>query len=296
MANQFPVIYIVIVLYKPTIDQIKNKLELGNSLNLLLIDNTDENTLKLKELLTSYHHIQYISLGRNTGIANAQNVGIKKALLQGASHIIFFDQDSVIDKDYPQRITEEFLRLQKEGINLGILGPQILRSNETEYKSLWHKESIPKNGFIVRDEIISSGSVVSKEFLSKVGGLDNSLFIDYVDFELCWRARASKFIIGQTFNVFITHKVGSKDFNFWKYQSIISAPFRYFYQGRNYIWLCKKSFTPINFKIKKLLHFSFQSLIYPFTQKNGILIIKNLWKGILFGIFNKHKEDIPKFI
>ena len=47
-----------------------------------------------------------ISLADNTGIAHAQNVGIRYALKAGADIIAFFDQDSVVETDFHRRLIE----------------------------------------------------------------------------------------------------------------------------------------------------------------------------------------------
>ena len=76
--------------------------------------------------------ISYIPLNQNYGIAYAQNVGIETAKELKCNYVIFFDQDSKIEKKYPLAILNEYIKLETKIDNFPILGPSII--NETPNK------------------------------------------------------------------------------------------------------------------------------------------------------------------
>lgn len=249
--------------------------------SVVLVDNTPG-----RNLLLSAENVHYIPLNENRGIAAAQNVGIRKAVELGCSHIVFFDQDSVIEPDYIRGIVAEYERIKTCIGNLFLLGPTVFngRTGE-EYKSVIHKDNVTSIGFIPRREIISSGSCVSVSQLQKVGGLRERLFIDYVDFEWCWRANRIGLVSGITPNVRLRHFVGQNEFRVLGQLVIISSPFRYFYQYRNYLWLLRKRYVPFQWKVNVGIKFILRIIYFPFCVKNWRQIERNMWKGIRHGLF-----------
>ena len=195
---------------------------------LILIDNTPERVLSI-----SGGNVYYIPLKRNRGIAAAQNIGIQKAIEKCCSHIVFFDQDSVIELNYISDIVAQYEHVEACIGNLFLLGPTVFNGRTgAEYKSVIHKDRVLFAEFIPRQVIISSGSCVSITKILNVGCLRERLFIDYVDFEWCWRANRMGLVSGITPSVKLRHFVGQKEFKIFGQLVIISSPFRYFYQFR----------------------------------------------------------------
>lgn len=280
---------IIIVLYNPNNSHIQSLEKLKDAQNQCLItvvDNTSKSNDRL-ELIKSDYFV-YTPLLRNTGIAYAQNVGINECINRKCSHIVFFDQDSIIPNNYLRNIVEEYDRIENQCPELFLLGPTAynLESKE-EYMSVIHKKNGYKGveDFYYQRDVISSGSCVRASKISDVGLMDDMLFIDAVDFEWCWRAQKKGFLTGITPNVTLDHKVGQKELRFpFGYKVIISAPIRYFYQYRNYIWLLKRSYVPDSWKVNTGIKLVARLFYFPFVVKNGLTIEKNMWKGILAGL------------
>jgi rhamnosyltransferase len=166
-----------------------------------------------------------------------------------------------------------------------MLGPSV-ENFETgeEYKSVIHKEQVTDIGFIPRREIISSGSCTTIECLKEVGLNDGRLFIDYVDFEWCWRANSKGYVCGITSNLSISHHVGQKTINLFGYLIIISAPGRYFYQFRNYLWLIRRNYVPLQWKIAMGIKSVARLIYFPLCIPSGVACWKNMLKGIRAGL------------
>ena len=277
---------VVIVVFHPNALELQNKLKhLGADVIIAVVDNTP-----VKEISIAQSNVTYIPLHENTGIANAQNQGIGSLMERGCSHIVFFDQDSDFTEDFVRSMVSEYIRISAIRPNLFLLGPRVLNKTSGEqYCSVVHTEAAADCGFVLKREIISSGSCVSVARLREVGMMDARLFIGDVDFEHCWRANDKGFVCGVTDNVVLPHKVGSRELRFPRgYRVIISAPFRYYYQYRNWLWLCRRSYVPRQWKLNTGVKFMARILYFPFAVKGWRVIEKNIFKGIYYGIFKRN--------
>ena len=274
---------VVIIVFHPNARLLESKLKkLGNDVAVVVVDNTPNETINIEQT-----NITYIPLRENTGIANAQNVGIGNILDRGCTHVVFFDQDSDFTEKYVRSIVDEYERISTVRKNLFLLGPTVInKTNGEEYRSVIHSDKKADQGFIEKREIISSGSCVSVDKLNQVGVMDARLFIDYVDFEHCWRANSKGYVCGITQNVTLPHKVGNNELHFpHGYRVIISAPFRYYYQYRNWLWLCRKGYVPRQWKINTCIKFMSRITYFPFVVNEWKAIEKNMFKGIHDGLF-----------
>ena len=274
---------VVIIVFHPNARLLESKLKkLGNDVAVVVVDNTPNETINIEQA-----NITYIPLYENTGIANAQNVGIGNLLERGCTHVVFFDQDSDFTERYVRCIVDEYERISTVRKNLFLLGPTVInKTNGEEYRSVIHSDKKADQGFVEKREIISSGSCVSVEKLNQVGVMDARLFIDYVDFEHCWRANSKGYVCGITRNVTLPHKVGNNELHFpHGYRVIISAPFRYYYQYRNWLWLCRKGYVPRQWKINTCIKFMSRIIYFPFVVNEWKSIEKNMFKGIHDGLF-----------
>ncbi|MDM8255601.1 glycosyltransferase [Phocaeicola barnesiae] len=227
----------------------------------------------------------FIHNGKNIGIAEAQNKGIEYAIEKGYDYVVFFDQDSIADYSYIENIVNEYNRIKYYIPNIGVLGPTIINvSTGIQYKSQKTKSHY---NYKIVNCLISSGSIIEINTLKIVGFMDKRLFIDYVDFEWCWRANSKGYISIITELISLNHKVGQEDKKFLSYPIIISSPFRYYFQYRNWLWLCKRSYVPQGYKFKSGIRKLVEFIVIPMLTNNGTLILKEMLRGIKDGIQKK---------
>lgn len=274
----------IIVFYNPTAKDIAYATALSRQWEGVIVDNSASPCLPTG----SIGKMAYICNGENLGIAEAQNIGIRHlSANSGLEYIVFFDQDSRIPMDYLEGMAEEFKTIKNHVGNLALLGPTVVRKDDgEEYKSAVHHYTTDNNGFSPRSHIISSGSCVSVEALRTVGLMDESLFIDYVDFEWCWRALSKGHAIGITSHMTLNHKVGQKELSLGKHKVIISSPTRYFYQYRNFLWLLRRGYVPLQWKLATGVKFSLRLLYLPLVLTNGSKYLQNMLKGVGQGLRN----------
>lgn len=256
-------IAIIIILFHPTEDDKRSAAHISKLYHTIIIDNTEN----------------------NKGIALAQNIGIKKLIEHPEiTYVVFLDQDSRLADDYPLAISREFEHIAQNK-QLAFLGPSVKNaSTGHEYKSIIHHSRMTSEGFIPRREVISSGGCTTIECLKTVGLNDNKLFIDYVDFEWCWRANSLGYTCGITSKLSISHKVGRRSVSLFGYLIILSSPYRYFYQFRNYLWLVRRNYVPLQWKFATGIKSIARLIYFPLFIKKGGLCWKYMVKGILAGL------------
>lgn len=272
---------VIIILYNPSEEDIGNAESVAKTYRGVIVDNSDLPFTKDSKI----GRMHYVCNKANKGIAEAQNIGMRIMLRECVSHLVFFDQDSRFGHDYPSLIANEFKSIKKDIPNLAMLGPTVKRKDSgEEYRSAIHKDRYASSDFILRRDVISSGSCISADAIRTVGMNDERLFIDYVDYDWCWRAASKGMVCGITPNVSIAHKVGQREIRIGRQVVIISKPFRYFYQYRNYLWLLRRKYVPLQWKIATGIKFSMRLIYFPLFVKGGCECWKNMVKGIIKGI------------
>lgn len=287
---------IIIVLYNPKDEDIENVIRIARNHQGVVVDNS----IACNFSSNYVGNMKYISLGKNMGIAYAQNIGIKEMKSFGSiKYLLFLDQDSRLSDNYPTAITEEFKKIKTHFKNLALLGPTVVEQETgEEYKSIIHKSLVDDNGFEIKREIISSGSVMEYSLLNEIGLLLETMFIDFVDFEWCWRAEYKGYICGITKNIRIKHKVGLSYLKIWKYKMQIWSPLRYFYQVRNHLLLCSLHYVPTQWKIATAVKNIFGLFVYPFAISNGTRCSKEMLRGLLSvkKEFNGFRREVDTFL
>lgn len=282
MSNAVHKVAIVVVLYNPSEDEKVNVLRLSETNFGVVVDNSPEPAF----IGSQIGKMHYVSLRENAGIAKAQNVGSRYILDNtDATHIVFLDQDSTVSDSYPQDITNAFEKIKAEFPFLAFLGPSTEnKATGKAYQSVIHKDHALSADFIPRRELISSGGCTTSEILKDVGLNEERLFIDYVDFEWCWRAGRKGYICGFTPNVSIRHMVGHQTIYICGYTINISAPFRYYYQFRNHLWLSRRGYVPLQWKINHAVKHLARLFYFPILIKTGGECWKNMVKGLVAGL------------
>lgn len=277
----------IVVFYYPSDSACKFYVNYSQKLNItpvIIVDNTpsDDINYSIPSKLT------YISLKENKGIAYAQNEGIRKAKELGFQNIVFFDQDSVWDENYLAQISCEFGDLQVFDPNAVILGPILIN----KLTNTLYKQELKSLRWNITSNLISSGSIVSISSFDEIGLMDKDLFIDYVDFEWCWRAKYRGYNIYKSGFIKLVHQVGNRSLNFVGFSFVESTPFRYYYSYKNYLTLLKRKYVPLKWKIKTGIKNLITLLLIPFLCKGKSLnTYKHIFNGIVDGIKSKNCNE-----
>ena len=294
----------VIVLYRIKPDDIKALVDkfIHQVDTLCLVDNTpfghDDNTNH--EVIVSnpeQARIKYIPIMENKGIAYAQNVGIRCLDSERCDFAIFSDQDSIPEKDTVNKLLAAYMKLEENNVSVGIVGT-------TPYNKI-SREPYPLKSKVINGDyevsniklietysVISSISMIRLKHFETVGGFDNSLFIDGVDHEWCWRAwHLQKLRSFMVKDAVIYHYFGEGDKSVGKKSISIASSFRLYYQYRNYLWLVRDGFTPKFWKKKNGIKYLIKFIYYPLFVPPRLSNLKNICRGVIDGITKKHNQE-----
>jgi rhamnosyltransferase len=222
--------------------------------HVILVDNTE-----LPYLLDQPRSsdCQLITLGRNTGIAHAQNVGVTSAIAAGAKVVVFFDQDSTITPGFLETLVSP-LSVGKPDIvsplyfddtsNSALPSTKVSRHGVTS--TVHHYDSLEP--YLV-DVVISSGTAASVEVFEVAGLFDEDFFIDFVDTEWCLRCRSKMIPIRVIPAAVMKNRIGSSSVRIGLTTVFVHSPVRCYYQIRNCLLLFRKRHIPVLFAIRELV-------------------------------------------
>lgn len=218
-----------IVTFNPDLDRLKENVSaiLPQVDKVVIFDNGSINQKSIE--LEYQNSAIIIKSERNVGIAAALNSLMKKSEELGATWMISLDQDSVCSQNFCEQMRTY---LYKED-NFGIVAPVIVDRNvgivghnpEKEYKTV--------------RTCITSGAFTKVKVWQEIGGYDESMFIDSVDFEFCYRVRKAGYQVIQVRDVQLLHELGSSEkrkFLFWELDITGHSAFRKYYIARNNVY------------------------------------------------------------
>lgn len=281
------IITAIIVAYNPDIEILENNVLslLSSELvkDIIIIDNSSISNI---EFLAKFNHVEVVFLGKNQGIAAAQNIGIKKAIKNDSKYVVLFDQDSTIATDLVSKLYNGLISCKCN--NLIAVGPRpydILESKKS--RPLVQKEDRISDNITICSQIIASGKLIDLSLINKVGLMESDLFIDGVDHEWCWRAKKNGYVVAIVENAIMPHTLGDARGRFLFFSYKIASPIRLYYQFRNIIILSKRKYVPRYWKFRNLLAIPVRLFIFSFLEDNRLLRFKYMAKGIYDGVINK---------
>lgn len=270
-----------IVLFNPDISRLKENINavISQCEHLYLVDNGSHNINEINILLTEYMQskISLICNSENKGIATALNQLVLSAQNEGFRWILTLDQDSIVPSDIIKNY-QDYLCLE----DVAILCPVICDRNKDGYIK-------PAKGYIEVDRCITSGSLLNIAAWQTVGGFDDCMFIDGVDFDLCYRLKMSGYKILRIQNVILLHELGHievRNFLIWKVIVKNHSSFRKYYIARNIIYIAKKR-NSIALKLKAILQELKLLIIVVLYEQDKKNKVNCIFKGIYDGIKGK---------
>lgn len=215
----------------------------------------------------------------------ALNRGIEYAQSNLYTHVWLFDQDSFLETSairlFLQKIREyEIQKFPNEKV--ASYGPNIFDTikNRNIYRILKDETGILNAKFL-----ITSGSFYSLEVLKEVGLMYQDFFIDYLDYEWCFRANDKGYVHKIISDVKMKHSIGSDSRSiFGIFKVAIHSPFRWYFLFRNGIYICKMPHIPFRFKLEVVLKTIFRFLILPIFSDSKYQTYLHILCGICDGI------------
>jgi rhamnosyltransferase len=236
----------------------------------------------------------------NDGIAAAQNRGITIALGTGATHILLCDQDSIPAPGMLTKLMEGLCHANKQfgAMPVAAISPATIDSRTKRVSTFI--PSAPRSGSTRQADgkvgilptmdagfLISSGMLIPVEVFKSVGGLRSDYFIDQVDTEWCFRARAEGYRLVGLELPLLRHSLGDEVQKVWLFRErhvSTHAPLRDYYMARNTLAMIKGGDLSVGW----CMHFLWRIVqffgFYVLLSNNKRQHLKMLLLGLAHGL------------
>lgn len=236
--------------------------------------------------------VEVIRRPTNDGLGRAYNQGARLAREAGFRFVLLMDQDSLVAPDLVERLVAAYLELQADA-RVGAVGAAFIDAHSGQPAPFVrigfpfnHRIPAPAHGCVECDFLISSGSLIALDVLDAVGDMDESLFIDNVDLEWSFRARAAGYRLFGVGAARMTHRIGEAvhALPLGLGRVVAHAPVRLYYMMRNRLVLYGRAQTPrvwiaqdLPRLVLKLLRLS---LFVPPRRRNLRAMLRGLADGV----------------
>jgi len=204
---------------------------------VFVVDNASkpESGVALAELCAELG-IVLIANKDNIGVAGAFNEAASMAISQGYEWMLLMDQDAVA----PVGLVQQLMRgVDRWG---GTRLPAVVCPISIESDPSGHQSVVPDADMAV-EFCMSAGSIVRLAAWKAVGGYDEDFFVDYVDFDFCFRCRQHGWEVVQVCATVMVHSSGSPTRHrfFWRRPATSNhSALRRYYISRNRILFYRK--------------------------------------------------------
>lgn len=223
----------VIVLYYPEIECLKKNIAavMPQVDYVILVNNSPE--ILVDNIMKEYNKDKYsiILNSKNLGIAKAINQGILLANKKGCKWLLTLDQDSICPSDLIS-VYKKYIEIEKVAIVCCAIN-----YNDLEI------ENADGVKFEYVKDCITSAALINVSISIALGGMDEKMFIDQVDFEFCYRIKQQGYKIVKTNEVILKHNLGN--LHLVRIGNIVihvgnHSSFRKYYMARNLIYMARK--------------------------------------------------------
>ena len=280
-------IYSIVVTYNPDVSELHKLIDLlqAQTARVVVCNNSDW-PLDLPDA-----SVKLFNFGENLGIAEAQSIGMKWCFENGADFVLQMDQDSVPTPTMVSELYKSHQALTGKGYRVGLIGVQdfdkeTLEENQARVRK---GRAVPGTNYEIVPEILSSGSLIPKAAYEAVGGMEDGLFLDCVDFEYCWRLRREGFMVFKNADARLGHRLGEGRTKILGFLAVgRPAPIRHYYAFRNGLFLLQRSYAPTYWKLSTIAKLAFKLVFYPIFLDRGSVRLKFMLRGLWAGMSGEY--------
>lgn len=261
-----------IVLYHPDIVRLQENMDAvcGQVDEVLLINNGSDDE-RMHAIIGEYGNATIIDNDDNLGIAAALGQIMRYAVDHQYNWVLTLDQDSICMPELVARYSQ-YVDLER----IGILTCNIVDRNFTEEKMRVEESCTDVS------KCITAGAFMCVAAYRQTDGYNDRLFIDAVDFDICYNMRQHGYRIVQIGYDGILHEVGhgrNVRILWRKFISYNHPPFRQYYRARNARYLVLK--YPCEYsRARAWCAEIVEELIILFYEDQKFEKIRNRWRGL----------------
>ncbi len=271
---------IVVVLYHPSEDDLVNLSRLADwDVHVVAVINAIGNT---GQALVPDAGVQVIDNPRNLGLARALNQGIGAAVGAGSRYVLLLDQDSRPTRGMFDALLAAAVRMEGEGRPLACVAP-LLRDRKATAGTGDHAGDA---------SFATSGTMLTRAGWESVGPMWEPLFIDGIDHEWCFRARARGRETVLVRDAVLEHDMGDKGINvLGRFRPIHRSPIRHYFIVRNTLWLARERHISARWRLGELVKLAYRVPSYILASSDRSRTIKNIVAAIADGVGRSNRRQ-----
>jgi rhamnosyltransferase len=208
--------------------------------------------------------------GQNKGLGHALNLGLEDARRAGVEAVVLFDQDSSPTETFLRdmlRMLEAARALRDDGpvcigprhVDDAFVGDiQTAAASSGALSRLLPVTCLATSGMLFRINAVGADERFTEDF-----------FLDFVDFEWCWRLRRRGWAFYRAVDVTMPHRLGLAQRRFLGLTYHVPAPYRHYFQFRDTLRLTARAHVPFYSKLRLAGILLPKALIYPFLLDRG---------------------------
>jgi rhamnosyltransferase len=302
-------VWAVVILYRPDREAVRQQHEALSPqvAGVVYTDNGGGRDVLARLDLVADRRVRCAGDGQNVGIAEGINRGVALAREAGAAFVLLLDQDSVPAPDMVARLATALGRALEGDASVGAVGPAIFDELHGKMEDFGHAVSRlqrrappapgPTDAPVELNYLITSGTLIPVGVLDEVGLMESDLFIDAVDFEWSFRARARGYRLYGTYDAHLHHKRGQGLHRIPILGATIRlhAPERHFYIFRNHLRLCFRPYMPVVWKLRGLWYLVVRTTLFGLFVSGRAAhlaaMARGTWQGLRQGWADARKTS-----
>lgn len=183
--------------------------------------------------------VEFIINNQNLGLGSALNQGIMYSMEHNYEWTLLLDQDSVLLNDMVCKMINSYEKLSSYDKEQTVLVaptvydilinkkiPSIITT-----RLLNKKITTPDKDMFIHFHI-TSGSLVKNKVFRQIGLMNELFFIDYIDYDFCFRVISHNYKILLSKSATLQHSLGEIKYKFYQHY-LEHNPLRVYYQTRN---------------------------------------------------------------
>lgn len=279
----------IVTLYYPKGDVARRMVDLSAQVSVLILsDNTPYGNNAV--LFADIPNAVYLRNGANLGLSGGLNRGLQTLEARQCDYVLFFDQDSTVPPEHIETMVRDWETLEKEH-RIGLLGPSYF--DEITQTMDADSAMTPNDSnelYKPIEQMITSSMMSRYSIIEDVSFWNEDIFLDYADYDLCWRLLRKNYELFITKNTQMQHKLGEGFV--WafdlitrqKFKLAYGAPIRRYYQTRASVKLLRSDYVPKAWKkwmwMNLTLRRYFELVYLPDKWKMTRYHARGLWDGL----------------
>jgi len=276
----------VVVTHRPDVDRLRGALARVRRQvdHLVVVDNGPDDVSRRLE-----PGVVVLSQPGNVGVAAAVNTGIAWARAHGSTHVLLLDQDSWAQPGMVAALVEASARLSREhrvaAVGPRHFDPRLGRDAPfIEVAFPMSRKLFCASGTVRCDFLIGSGTLIALPVLDDVGPMDAGLFVDNVDLDWCFRARARGYSVFGVGDATMEHLIGERRASVLGARVAQHRPERLYFITRNRLRMYRRGHTPGRWIAQDVPRVLLKVLVFGVLLGPRAENLRHLLRGLLDGV------------